>query len=275
MPGAMVGFADRWIAVQQTRLGTGRGRLAAGIVVFIALLVFAGTPSAGAVVLLVVISPALWLLAWWLAGIQVAVWRQLVAGKPPDISVGRSWQPGSTRQQLREDHNARFFTDRGGILLRRRRWFIATGTPPIHIEPDHYDAWCPRQEENPQLVAWYGDRSYYWYAENFYWTNREDLSPADVKALLFARERQRQREIDHAHAVMAAASSPAARKREPIPRDVKHAVFQRDEGRCVECGSNFDIQYDHVIPFAMGGANTVENLQLLCGRCNQRKGGRL
>src|SRR6185312_16028684 len=108
-----------------------------------------------------------------------------------------------------------------------------------------------------------------WYADAFYWTNREDLSPADVKALLFSRERQRQRELDHAHALMAAASSPPVRKREPIPQDVKHAVFQRDEGRCVECGSNFDIQYDHIIPFSMGGGNSVENLQLLCGRCNQ------
>jgi 5-methylcytosine-specific restriction endonuclease McrA len=52
-------------------------------------------------------------------------------------------------------------------------------------------------------------------------------------------------------------------------------VFRRDGGRCVECGSDFDIQYDHVIPVALGGANTVENLQILCAPCNQRKGGRL
>ena len=95
-----------------------------------------------------------------------------------------------------------------------------------------------------------------------------------MKALLFARQ-QRQRELDHAHALMAAAGSQAVRKREPIPKEVKLAVFKRDEGKCVECGSDFEIQYDHVIPFSMGGANTVENLQLLCARCNQQKGGRL
>jgi len=74
---------------------------------------------------------------------------------------------------------------------------------------------------------------------------------------------------------MAAAGSPAARKRGPIPKDLKLAVFRRDEGKCIECASDFDIQYDHVIPFSMGGANTLENLQLLCARCNQQKGGRL
>jgi 5-methylcytosine-specific restriction endonuclease McrA len=61
-------------------------------------------------------------------------------------------------------------------------------------------------------------------------------------------------------------------RRQPIPEEVKLAVFQRDGGRCVQCGSNFDIQYDHIIPVAMGGSSTVENLQILCATCNQRKG---
>lgn len=31
------------------------------------------------------------------------------------------------------------------------------------------------------------------------------------------------------------------------------------------------LQYDHVLPVALGGATTVENLQLLCADCNRRK----
>lgn len=75
--------------------------------------------------------------------------------------------------------------------------------------------------------------------------------------------------------MLAASTSPAARKREPIPRDVRKAVWARDEGKCVECGGDFDLQYDHIIPFSMGGASTVENLQLLRAPCNQAKDERL
>jgi 5-methylcytosine-specific restriction endonuclease McrA len=92
---------------------------------------------------------------------------------------------------------------------------------------------------------------------------------------LYSRQRQSKRELEHAHAVLAASTSPAKRKREPIPKDVRHTVWARDEGCCAECDSDFDIQYDHIIPFSMGGASTVENLQLLCARGNQTKGGRL
>ena len=61
-------------------------------------------------------------------------------------------------------------------------------------------------------------------------------------------------------------------RRAPIPRDVRLAVWERDGGRCVDCGSDFELQYDHVIPFSVGGATTVANLQLLCAGCNRDKG---
>jgi hypothetical protein len=59
-----------------------------------------------------------------------------------------------------------------------------------------------------------------------------------------------------------------------IPQAVKVAVAARDGGRCRQCGSAEDIHFDHVIPYSRGGANTVANIQLLCGRCNRAKGAR-
>jgi 5-methylcytosine-specific restriction endonuclease McrA len=57
-----------------------------------------------------------------------------------------------------------------------------------------------------------------------------------------------------------------------IPDDVKHLVWTRDQGRCRNCGATAELQFDHVIPVAMGGGSGPENLQVLCGPCNRRKG---
>jgi len=61
------------------------------------------------------------------------------------------------------------------------------------------------------------------------------------------------------------------RGRQPIPKDVQIEVWQRDLGKCVECGSKELIEYDHIIPIAKGGGNSARNLQLLCQKCNQKK----
>lgn len=61
-------------------------------------------------------------------------------------------------------------------------------------------------------------------------------------------------------------------KRQPIPKSVKMYTWQRDGGRCVECGSKEKLEYDHIIPLSKGGSNTERNLQLLCEQCNRSKG---
>jgi HNH endonuclease len=63
------------------------------------------------------------------------------------------------------------------------------------------------------------------------------------------------------------------RLRRYIPRAVKSAVWQRDGGQCVVCGSVDKLHFDHVIPISQGGpSNRADNIQLLCARHNLAKG---
>jgi hypothetical protein len=61
-------------------------------------------------------------------------------------------------------------------------------------------------------------------------------------------------------------------RRERIPDSVRLFVWQRDQGKCVMCGSAEKLEFDHIIPVIKGGSNTERNVQLLCEQCNRTKG---
>jgi 5-methylcytosine-specific restriction endonuclease McrA len=119
-------------------------------------------------------------------------------------------------------------------------------------------------------------RAYWWCLDRFF-TADEALTAADVHALAYERAQRVERRLEHAHAVVAAGAGdhPSASRREVVPRAVRYAVWARDGGACTACEATFDLQFDHVIPVARGGASTEANLQLLCGDCNRRKGASL
>ena len=60
-------------------------------------------------------------------------------------------------------------------------------------------------------------------------------------------------------------------RRQSIPERVKNEVWRRDQGVCVKCGSQEELEFDHIIPWSKGGSDTARNLQLLCAACNRRK----
>jgi len=60
-------------------------------------------------------------------------------------------------------------------------------------------------------------------------------------------------------------------KRDRIPEAVQIFVWQRDQGRCVQCGGREKLEFDHIIPVAEGGSSTERNVQL-CEACNRKKG---
>jgi HNH endonuclease len=117
-----------------------------------------------------------------------------------------------------------------------------------------------------------GERCYWLYRDRIWW-ERDGLGPADVEALADERLEGKRRRLDRAHGLRSGRG--VAPIRPGIPREVRIAVFERDGGRCVDCGSRTLLQFDHVIPIALGGSSAATNLQLLCDVCNREKGATL
>lgn len=70
-------------------------------------------------------------------------------------------------------------------------------------------------------------------------------------------------------------TSNKSKRSRRIRQSTKDKVWRRDEGKCVECGSNENLEFDHIIPFSKGGANTYRNIQLLCQNCNRSKSDKI
>jgi 5-methylcytosine-specific restriction endonuclease McrA len=56
------------------------------------------------------------------------------------------------------------------------------------------------------------------------------------------------------------------------PEWVRRNVFLSGGGKCQYCESTENLSVDHVLPVFRGGSSDFDNLQLLCRRCNSRKG---
>jgi hypothetical protein len=182
----------------------------------------------------------------------------------------------SSNPQLRHDPNARIFTDRG-FLFRRRYWFVATCCPPVRMVTANYQSLSAGEQQRPVQVAQTGGRIWWWFEGDFYWESGR-YRERDVLALIRDRQRRATQRLDRARMLLNVDEGRIAKprgRRESIPREIRLAIFQRDGGKCVECGSTFDLQYDHIIPVALGGATSEQNLQLLCAGCNREKGASL
>jgi len=94
----------------------------------------------------------------------------------------------------------------------------------------------------------------------------------DQEAAEYATAQKRETELEEARQVLSGTAIPRQGGRGPVPADVQKFVWQRDGGHCVRCGSQKNLEYDHIIPVAKGGANTARNVQLLCQDCNRKKG---
>lgn len=207
-----------------------------------------------------------------IVGLVIVVSLSLWLTHAPEVPTFARRSPTSSSPQLRHDLNARIFHDRG-LLFMKRQWFVGTCCPPVRLDSNRLNEFGMVQHNRPVNVARNHARRWWWFEDAFYWETA-GYTDRDVLALIRDRERKNKQRLARAHTLLNVEQS-ARQPQEVITREVRRAVFERDGGKCVQCGEKFDLQYDHIIPVALGGASTVENLQLLCGSCNREKGANI
>jgi HNH endonuclease len=250
---------DRVVAELQNRVSPwlhtreGVASASVSVVVFWILWAAAGAPLLGAF-----LGTAFVII---LVSLAARLWESRTA--PHAAAFSRIGHPVDGAVELQPDPNAGFWRDSRGFLWGDRIWFAGTGCPPCQLRPDTYlrlRAWRD-QSDLPVFVARSRQHQWWWWRNAFYWESG-DCGPQDVAALLTMLERDDEQGIEW---------ELDANLAGPIPEDVKRLVFERDTGRCRACGSEELIQYDHVVPWSMGGGNEPKNIRLVCAGCNRRR----
>ncbi|MEX2446021.1 MAG: HNH endonuclease [Dehalococcoidia bacterium] len=167
------------------------------------------------------------------------------------------------RAEVRVEERRGFF----GVLRGVRLWYGRSACFELGRS-----AWrAVTEAEQPAEVGLDGSRRLWSTPEGFYWAE-DGLDAEAVALLVWDRARRQETRLDRLRRIRAADEEHARSRRERIPDEVRAAVWHRDEGRCVRCGAEEDLQFDHVIPVARGGGVATENIQVLCGDCNRAKG---
>jgi hypothetical protein len=153
----------------------------------------------------------------------------------------------------------------------------ATWTRQQPFPYDMLDAWLTQQRNGVvvfNVIHISGKGTLWMFRDRYYWET-EGLSDRQVYALLVQRELREQRKVRNAEAFVFGGGPRNGVSRQAIPDDVKQAVWVRDGGQCVLCGSRVELQYGHIIPVVLGGGDGANNIQIECGPCNRRKGGNI
>ena len=181
------------------------------------------------------------------------------------ISTGRIERSGSwvfTQWEFFASKQISFrFGRRGYERLRAER--DEAGVARIGRKDDRVMWWAKPDEADESDES--GETEF-----GLYWATPE-MSAEDVSLVIWGRRKRHGSQIDRLRKRHERDEEPAPARREHIPADLQDEVFRRDEGRCVRCGSEEELQFDHIIPVSKGGGSTAENLQVMCGPCNRAK----
>jgi hypothetical protein len=135
----------------------------------------------------------------------------------------------------------------------------------VDLSRGQYERLSAAQRTSPMLVLKSRRLRWWWYRDRFWWAD-ENAAPSQVATNVFESdldsglERHLFEEARDAK-LRGGATVEDAR----LPDDVRRAVWQRDAGCCVDCGSAVDVRFDYDQNIAVLSSDDV---CLLCRTCS-------
>lgn len=99
---------------------------------------------------------------------------------------------------------------------------------------------------------------------------------ANVERMTFLRNRWKRENRERVCAYSQARRAAISKARGNVTEDDIKEIFSLQKGKCAICKSSVSESFhaDHIMPLARGGDNDPHNIQLLCPRCNLKKGAK-
>lgn len=140
----------------------------------------------------------------------------------------------------------------------------------VDCSKDRFVRMSGTQQMWPTLVSKQAGRRWWWYLDRFWWSD-DKVTPAEV------RDSIRNADLDMAlfHYLREQARADAfgedgarALNADSISERMRLAVWRRDEGRCVDCGSVDGIRFEYVALLPEGTDVTEHDVELVCRTCS-------
>lgn len=158
-----------------------------------------------------------------------------------------------------------------GFWFLKQWWFFTTKSNRFVLRKSEFEnAIAQRDSVGAARIGRENERVLWWAQQGLFWAD-PSLSAEDVALLIWDRERRQDSKLDRLRKIRERGDQAVSSRRERIPDDVRAFVWERDNGCCVLCKAEDDLQFDHVIPVGKGGGNSQDNIQILCGDCNRQK----
>ena len=128
------------------------------------------------------------------------------------------------------------------------------------------------QTDLPVLVGRKDGRTWWWYLDRFWW-DAEGLDAQEVRVIVLdgdLKRKQHAERVARARETLLGEERPTAVDK-PLSPIVRFAVWCRDRGRCVDCGTAADVGFDDILPPENGRSRSTRNVELRCTQCREQR----